>query len=515
MIAVTWLVCVAGWLVAISVPNVYTSFARIYVDTDSLLNPLLKGIAVETDIDARVAVMGQTLLSRPNLEKVVRTSDLDLAAKTTVELDAVLANLQASVSISSPSDKIYIINYHSSSPALAKRVVDALLATFVESNLGASRENMGVAVRFIDEQIAADQRELAEAEQRLAEFKRANLDVLAGKNDFFQEMREARDALAQSKALLEESLKKRETLQQQLAAEPRYLESALGAGSSGPPSDEEVRILELEKALDSLLSRYTDKHPDVLATKRRLAALREAIAVPAPVDAPQDPAQGPAPARDAGPSETATEVNPVHDQVKLQLVSEEATIATLNSRIAQQETTVGRLEKTMQTVPEIEQQNAELERKVEAKREHLDELLTRQGSARMSQERDKTETVQFRIVDPPTLPSVPTGPNRFLLLGLALVGGIGAGVAFGLALVFVSDTFSDVRRLRQAFALPVLGSVSFVRGSIAGWGRAMNGIVFASACAGLLIAFVGLVASDGQARLAKLALPWLTTAFEQ
>ena len=54
--------------------------SRIYVDTDSLMGPLLKGIAVETDPTQQLAVMQGTLLSRPNLLKVARSVDADLAA---------------------------------------------------------------------------------------------------------------------------------------------------------------------------------------------------------------------------------------------------------------------------------------------------------------------------------------------------------------------------------------------------------------------------------------------------
>ena len=42
---VVWVVCVGGWLGVAQIPDWYTASTRIYIDTQSLLQPLLKNIA--------------------------------------------------------------------------------------------------------------------------------------------------------------------------------------------------------------------------------------------------------------------------------------------------------------------------------------------------------------------------------------------------------------------------------------------------------------------------------------
>ncbi|MBK7744621.1 MAG: hypothetical protein IPI40_13670 [Betaproteobacteria bacterium] len=54
------------------IPDKYEASARIYVDTQSVLKPLMSGIAIQPNIDQQVMILSRTLISRPNVEKLVR-----------------------------------------------------------------------------------------------------------------------------------------------------------------------------------------------------------------------------------------------------------------------------------------------------------------------------------------------------------------------------------------------------------------------------------------------------------
>ena len=118
---VAWVVAVTGWAWAYSLPNEYRADARVYVDTQSVLRPLLRGLAVESDVQSRVAIMTQTLLSRPNLEKVARKTDLDLRAQTPAQMESLLSWLQHAVEIHSDSRRhdLYTISYADTNPQMA------------------------------------------------------------------------------------------------------------------------------------------------------------------------------------------------------------------------------------------------------------------------------------------------------------------------------------------------------------------------------------------------------------
>src|SRR5690606_28291702 len=139
-----WLVCLVGWAVIATLPNQYSVTTRVYVDTDSLLAPLLKGLTVEPNLTQQVQVMQRTLLSRPNIERVIRMADLDLKARNQQEHDALLDSLSSRIEILGDrgARNLFAIRYGSNDAAEALRVVQSLLTIFVESNVGDTRREM-------------------------------------------------------------------------------------------------------------------------------------------------------------------------------------------------------------------------------------------------------------------------------------------------------------------------------------------------------------------------------------
>jgi polysaccharide chain length determinant protein (PEP-CTERM system associated) len=159
-----WIVGVAGVIWVMRMPDVYEASARIYVDTQSVLKPLMQGLAVQPNVDQQVMILSRTLLSRPNVEKLIRMADLDLNTKSKSELDGMVDGLQRSLYIQSLGrDNLYTLAYRDSKPEKAKRVVQSLSSIFIESNLGEKRKDTDSAKKFIDEQIKVYEKKLEEA----------------------------------------------------------------------------------------------------------------------------------------------------------------------------------------------------------------------------------------------------------------------------------------------------------------------------------------------------------------
>jgi len=165
---VAWLVAVVGAIVVMAVPDKYEASARIYVDTQSILKPLMSGLAVQPNVEQQVMMLSRTLITRPNVEKLIRMADLDLGNASKAEQDVLIDQVTKTLEIKNVGrDNIYTLSYRDPNPERAKKVVQSLVSIFVESSMGSSRQDSDTAKKFIDEQIKTYVAKLEEAEARL------------------------------------------------------------------------------------------------------------------------------------------------------------------------------------------------------------------------------------------------------------------------------------------------------------------------------------------------------------
>lgn len=443
----TWAVTVVGWGFVVLLPDKYESQARIYVDTGSLLLPLLKGIAVESNLDQEVMIMQRTLLSRPNLEQVMRMNDLDLTTTDRAAVETLLANLASAISITAPTKNLFSISYSHTNARQAQSVVQSLLTIFVENNLGQSRTDMESARGFIEKQIAEYERQLQAAEQRRAEFMAKNASFL-GSGSFATKLEGGNASLRDAEMAQQDAEIRRDELRRQLNDIPARIDSSdaiqLLANQQGGNSIE-ARIALAERNLDNLKLQYTEKHPDVVAMQRLIDALRSQ----------RDKEE---PGANNGTS------NPLYENVKIMLVRAETDVARATRRVAEAKRRVEENRNMMQTAPKIEAELTDLDRDYSVLRKNYDALLARRESARISQAQEaSTSAVQFRVVDPPNLPVTASSPNRQVLYVLSLIVGLGVGGGVAFLMSSLSESFTTGAQLSAALKLPVLGRVTLIR----------------------------------------------------
>jgi len=504
-VAVTWSLCVTGWGLVATMPDKFESFARIYIDTDPMLKPLLKGISVDVDIQRQINVMKQTLTSRPNLEKVVRMTDLDLTVSSAHEMEGLIEKLTASIRVGSEGGELVRVAYEDKDPQMAKRVVQALMTIFVESNLGRSRKDLAGARRFIDEQIREYELQLESAEKRLADFKRENMGLLPGEENYFSQLAKLKADYETAKGSLNDLITRRDELKRQLADIPQYLTvtspmgpmapvGPMGAGpaGAGAGSDLASRIATIQQTLTEMSLHYTDKHPDVVRLKRQLEILRKQYDEQQNAMMQATPSSGPAPT--AG---NTTVSNPVYEQTKLDIIDAEAEIATMRPRVEKTRKAFEDMQNRARTVPVVEAELARLNRDYTVIKKNYEELLSRREKARIEQNIEvKSDKVVYNMIEPPQVPIKPSSPNRPLYLSMILVLGLGAGLGVAFIMTQIRITFPTVQSLRDAFALPVLGAVSAVVSDEDRRRRLLDMSIFAATMVGLFLAYGGVMAIE-------------------
>lgn len=180
-VATAWTVAIAGWFFVYQMPDNYQASARIYVDTQSILRPLMAGMTVSPNPDQQITIMSRTLISRPNVERIIRMVDLDIKITDDSAREKLVTTLMKDIKLSTTgSDNIFMISYDNKDPRLAKDIVQSLLTIFVEGGLEGKKQDSASALRFIDQQIAAYEEKLVAAEAALTAFKQKNIGFLPG-----------------------------------------------------------------------------------------------------------------------------------------------------------------------------------------------------------------------------------------------------------------------------------------------------------------------------------------------
>jgi len=491
-LAIAWFVAIAGWLFVWQLPEAYVATARVFVDTNSVLRPLLRGLAIEPDIDQRINMMSRTLLSRPNLEKLMRMTDLDLQVNGEAQKDALLAELGEAISLSGSRDNesLYAISVSDPDREMAKKITQSLITVFIESSLSGKREDSSGAQEFLDEQIKDYEERLVAAENRLALFKQENVDVLPGSGgDYYSNLQLARENLAQAQLQFSELENRRETLQRQLdGEEPIFVSSAVTAApvSSGM-SPLDSRIQSMKAALDSLTIRYTDKHPEV----KQLSATIEKLEA-------EKASEYKRVRQDTSAGFTGLANSPVYQGMRSMLAETEASAAELEVRVDEYERRVSSLQEKVDNIPEIEAQLKQLDRDYAVIAGQHKELLERRESARLSVDVEQNASdVTFRVIDPPFVPLVPSEPNKPLLNGAVLLLGLAAGIGAGLLVSLIRPVISDARTLVTVTGMPLLGTVSQNLLPIQKRRETISLLTFAALGTGLLIVFVGMSVVQG------------------
>ncbi len=456
MLLMAWFICLVGWTFVLKMPDQYSSSAKVYVDTQSVLQPLLRGIAMQSNVTQQVQLMTKTLFSRPNLEKAARMTDLDLNVKDEQEMDDLLNSLLGRVKLGGGGrQNIYTISFDDEDPEMAKKVVQSFLTIFVESSLGSSRKDGDVAQKFIDEQIKDYELRLVEAEERLKEFKQKNVAMMPGSGgDYFNQLKSASTALAMNQDRLSEVTKRRDELKRQmLGEEPTFgLAPSANIFSGGLAHPLDGRIADMEKRRDELLLKYTEKHPDVVSltdTMSRLKEQRQQEMDEVKAEMPEAVSASP------------LQQNPVFQQLKISLGQAEAEMAALNERVKKAKNDVKRLDSLVDTIPAVEAEMKRLNRDYSIVKSNYEQLLSRRESAHMSQQAEATgDSVKFKVIEPPRVALQPTGPNRPLFLSVVMLAAMGAGIAMAFFISQLKQTFDTRVSLRDATQLPVLGSVA-------------------------------------------------------
>ena len=444
-IGIAWIVLMAGIIGVEQLQDRFKAETKVYIDSSSVLRPLLEGLAIESDFQAIIELMVRQLLSRPNMERAIRLMDMDIKVNGPEEMEELINSVKDRITVvNEAKTSIYTISFTDTDRLQSKKMVQTLLNIFVEDAMGKSVKESDSAIDFLDNQIQKYDTLLIEAEQRREAFRRKNIGLMPkdGAN-YFSQLQESGGLLEQAKLSLAESVNRR----QNILAQIESLKSDSSAHNVTAKSTLDVRIEGQQSNLDELLLLYTDEHPDVINAQLVLSSL---------VDRKEEEQQA---AKDIATYSIVD--NPVYQELQILLSTTEADISSLRTRVASLMAKQTELKKRVDIVPKIESELQRLNRDYEVHRNNYSDLVGRREQAKISEDVESgSEQVKFRIIEPPFVSLKPDFPNRALLDGVVLVMALGVGYGISLLMSLFQPIFYNQKELGSSLGRAVLGSIS-------------------------------------------------------
>lgn len=485
-VAVAWVAAVALSVVIWSIPDRFESSAKIFVDTQTILRPVMTGIAIQPSVDQQAALVGRTLISRSNIEKLIESTDLGEGAKTKRDREILVDQLMRRLDLRMAGrENLYALTYWDTDAVRAKLVVETLAGVFVDSTRGAERKDTSAAKQFVQEQIETYEAKLREAENRLKDFRLRHLGVGDSGKDYFGKMDELNTLLTQARLELREAENSRDALARQISGEMPVILDSREVTQKPPISELDSRIDAVQRNLDSLLQRYTEDHPDVVGAKRVLATLEEQRRKERAVS----PDKG-APSR-----VTSSTSNPVYQELKVSLAKSEASVASLRARVSEYDSRYRQYKEAARLVPQVEAEHAQLNRDYEINKKNYEGLVARRESLEIGGDMQAAGDSQIRVVDPPRVSSRPFSPNRPLLFAAGILAALGAGVLSSFAISRIWPRFFDPTSLREVTGLPVLGAVSLRDDEVSRRRSRRSVLGFLSVLTALIVGYMASVAA--------------------
>lgn len=448
-LAVAWGLCLLGWLVVALIPNSYESKARIFVQMQSILSDKM-------DIDPRerkknIERIQETLVSSVNLEKVVRGTDLNLTVASDRELAGKVETLRKNIEVLSEKDNLFEITATSSASnlsdaenaKLSREIAQKMIDIFKEENLSGDRVETTQTIKFLDAQLARREKELQEAEQKRVQYETENLGMLPGIGSVSQRIEAARVELNTIESQLIQSQSSLAALNGQLAGTPSTISTPVfggGGRASASPLSQANGALAAARAAGK-----TDLHPDVIAIKRQISAIK---------------ASGGGGSA-AGGSRTFSTPNPAYSSLQSMRAERQASVAALQARKNALQADMSQLASKQALEPGVQAEYDRINRDYDVLKAQYDKLLEDREQIKIrGQVETETDSVKFRVIDPPSSPRSPAAPNRPLLLAMVLFAGLGGGIGTAFAIGQLQTSYPTATKLEKASGLPVIGSVS-------------------------------------------------------
>lgn len=412
---------IAALILGLIWPKGYSSSTTILVDDKKIIQPLMQGAAVATEVADRARLAREVIFGRKIMDQVLKDAGWAADTLTPQEVGEIIEKIRKRTSIISIGKDIIKLEYRDDDAERAFRTTKKLAELFISESLGAKAAESQAAFDFIDKQTQEYHDKLLKAEEQLKEFRTANLDARPGSDiDISARLSTLQTRIEQSVQDLKEAEVKKTSLEKQLSGEAEVANVLSREGQY------RTRIAELQSQLDTLRLSYLETYPDIVRIKHQIEDLNEAIAE-------DRKTRSAAKATGRVAVDDSVINNPMYQQLRRDLSQAQVTVDTLNARINEAKRQLQQELERGKRVHGGEATMSELTRDYQVNRDIYQDLSKRRENARVSMNLDtERQGLSFKIQEPALLPLEPTG-LRFIHF---VAGGLLVGILLPIGLIY-------------------------------------------------------------------------------
>jgi polysaccharide chain length determinant protein (PEP-CTERM system associated) len=445
----------ASWWIH-QLPDRYRSDALLMAVPQPIPETFVRS-TVTTRGDQRLQSLTQQILSRTQLEQIIRDFDLYRERRQTDSMQDIVESMRTrDIDIRPVKGDAFRLGFSADDPDVAMRVVERLVSLFiVETSLDRASLAEGTD-QFLEAQLEDARRRLIDYESKLAEYRRrhngelptqieANVRGLHNTEMQLQVLTDSLNRDRDRQLMLERSIK------------DASLDDLIEGGGHGAAADaSRLTATEIERAeasLRAMQSTLTEQHPDIVTMKQTIAQLRRR--------AEAESADG-----------IAAETSPATRLRLSRLEGLRAELSAVERQIAQKVAEGDRLrgvlltyQRRTEVAPTREAEVAALTRDYDTLQQTYRGLLTKKQESQIAANLERQQIdAHFKVLDPARLPEEPFAPKRARLYALAALGGLAIGLVLAGILERLDSGLRTRDDVRLALGLPVLAAIPLVSG---------------------------------------------------
>ena len=457
---------------ALHLPDLYRASAIVLVErplSESFVRPAVSG-----ELESRLHVIKQEILSRDRLSDLVNRFKLYPELRTKTSLEDVLNQARHDIEVEPNGPEqvsgrtktvTFTLSYTGAERATVSDVTNSIANFYVQQNDLMRSEEAIRTTQFLKAQADESKKQLDHHEQNLRAYTAThtgelpqsvglNLATLERLNTQLRLNGEQQLRTIEQREKLLDGLSDADVIGRTAAAS-----AATSPSGDAPSKDWLDRMRQIETLKGDLVqaeAKFTDRHPDVIRIREQIASLEREAADQRERDAAATRAREAQLAAGQPVSTAGTVTRPQ----RRTLESLDADLERLKKEDTEVRASIAGTERRLDSVPGAQQEFALIQRDYQASKDNYDQLLRKFEEAQLAEnvEMDR-QGERFRILEPALPPEGPAAPNRLRLMIMGLLLAFAAAAVAILGAEHLDTSFHSVDELREFTTLPVLATI--------------------------------------------------------